>query len=196
MQRTNGGSSKQEKTALKLDLACGQRKREGFTGVDKIKVDGVDVVWDLEKFPYPFEADSVDEINCAHYIEHTSDLIAFMQEIYRILKVGGQCTIVAPYYSSMRAWQDPTHRRAISEATFLYFNKAWREQNKLDHYGITADFDFTYGYVLTPEFANRSEDTRTWAVLHYINVVADIHIVLTKRASDVEASLLSPDKAT
>ena len=31
--------------------------------------------------------------------------------------------IWAPYYTSMRCWQDPTHTRAISEATFLYANK-------------------------------------------------------------------------
>lgn len=44
-----------------------------------------------------------------------------------------KATILAPYYTSMRCWQDPTHTRAISEASFLYFNKDWRVQNKLDH---------------------------------------------------------------
>ena len=46
----------------------------------------------------------------------------------------------------MRAWQDPTHKRAISEATFLYANKSWRVSQGLDRYPITCDFDFSYGY--------------------------------------------------
>lgn len=166
---------------MKLDLACGANKQEGFDGVDKVKVPGVDHVVNLEKFPWPFKADSVDEIWCSHYVEHTKDLIKFMDECYRILKVGGRMTVVAPYYSSMRAWQDPTHTRAICEATFLYFNKGWREANGLDHYGIKSDFDFTYGYAFSPEWATRSEEARLFALNHYINVATDIQAVMTKR---------------
>jgi len=40
-------------------------------------------------------------------------------------------TFVCPYYSSIRAWQDPTHKRAISEATFLYFDKDWKKPKNL-----------------------------------------------------------------
>jgi hypothetical protein len=82
----------------------------------------------------------------------------------------------------MRAWQDPTHKRAISETSFLYFNKAWREVNKIDHcIGAECDFDFQYGYVLAPYWANRNEEARAFAIQHYINVVSDIQVILTKR---------------
>ena len=108
-------------------------------------------------------------------------LILFMDEVYRILKPGGRIKVIAPYYNSMRCWQDPTHKRAISEATFLYFNKQWRETNKLDHYGIQSDFDFVYGYDITPEWANRSEEARNFAIKHYTNVINDIHVTLTKK---------------
>lgn len=171
-----------ENQPLKLDLACGQVKQTGFIGVDYKPCAGVDIVADLTKFPWDFAADnSVDEIFCSHYIEHTPDLIAFMQEVYRILKVGSKATFYAPYYTSMRCWQDPTHTRAISEATFLYYNKAWREQNKLDHYNITCDFDYTYGYILTPEWQSRHEEAKMFAIKHYWNVVNDIVVTLTKR---------------
>ncbi len=166
---------------LRLDLACGQNKREGFMGVDIAPGEGVDVVHDLEVYPWPFQDNSVDEVNISHYIEHTKDLIAFMNELYRIMKPGAQCQIIAPYYSSMRAWQDPTHTRAISEATFLYFNQEWLKANGLDHYNVTADFDFSYGYAFTPEWAARSEEARAFATRHYINVINDIQVLLTKR---------------
>jgi hypothetical protein len=81
----------------------------------------------------------------------------------------------------MRCWQDPTHKRAISEATFLYFNKQWRDTNKLDHYEILSDFDYTYGYDMNLMWANRSDEARNFAVVHYNNVVNDIHVVLTKK---------------
>jgi len=164
---------------MKLDIAAGQNKKEGFTGIDIMP--GSDIVHDLEQFPWPIESESVEEAHCSHYIEHTKDLFKFFDELYRILKPGAKCTIIAPYYSSIRAWQDPTHTRAISEATYLYANKGWREQNKLDHYPVSCDFDYTYGYAFHPAWQSRSEEARSFAVGHYINVVTDIMATLTKR---------------
>ncbi|MFA6054066.1 MAG: methyltransferase domain-containing protein [Thermodesulfovibrionales bacterium] len=172
---------KEEEKPVKLDLACGNKKTPGTIGVDSKKTPSVDVVHNLTKFPYPWKDNSVDEIYCNHYVEHTEDLISFIDECWRILKPEGKMYITAPYYSSIRAWQDPTHKRAISEATFLYFNKQWREQNELKHYGIKSDFDFTYGYAIAPEWANRSDEDRAFAICYYINVVSDIHITLIKK---------------
>ena len=167
----------------KLNLACGEGKIEGFKGVDLNPSDCTDYILDLEKFPWDIESDSLEEVWCSHYIEHTSDLVKFMNELYRVMKVKGKATLIAPYYSCMRAWQDPTHKRAICEATFFYFNKEWRTVNKIKHCGIepNVDFDFTYGYTFSPEWALRSDDAKAFAVKNYINVVWDIQIVLTKR---------------
>jgi predicted SAM-dependent methyltransferase len=165
----------------KLDLACGQNRQEGYFGLDIAPGEKVDAVVDLEQFPWPIESNSAEDIVCSHYVEHTPDLMKFMNEVHRILKPGGKMKVVAPYYNSIRCWQDPTHLRAISEATFLYYNKQWRETNKLDHYPITADFDYTYGYDMSVIWANRSEEARNFAILHYNNVINDIHVVLTKR---------------
>jgi SAM-dependent methyltransferase len=168
-------------SAKKLNLACGQTRIEDYFGIDIVPGENVDAVMDLEQFPWPIESSSVEEIICSHYVEHTSDLTKFMDEVYRILKPGGKIKIIAPYYSSMRAWQDPTHKRAISDATFLYYNKQWRDANKLDHYGIQSDFDFTYGYDMDPTWAAKHEEARNFAIRHYMNVVNDIHVVLTSR---------------
>ena len=105
----------------------------------------------------------------------------FMDEVYRILKPGGKLKIIAPYYSSIRAWQDPTHQRAINEACFLYLNKDWREANKLSHYNVKADCDFVYGYDVVNEWATRNEEARSTAIKNYNNVANDIHVTLTKK---------------
>lgn len=167
---------------LKLDLACGNCKREGFSGVDIWE--GADIVCDLTQYPWPFENNSVDEVFCSHYIEHVVDLVSFINELYRVMKVGATAEIYAPYYSSIRAWQDPTHVRAISENSFPYYNKKWRQWARLDHYPITADFDYECTFIFTPEWEHKTEEEISFAIKHYINAVSDIKAVLTKRAPD------------
>lgn len=192
---------KKDNGPLKLSLACGGNVPEGFKGVDIVKTSSTQYVQDLLQFPWKQFADnSVDEIECSNFVEHIphgdsrhDPFFQFFDEIYRILKPAeydpnnpniatkGFARIVCPYYSSMRAWQDPTHQRAISEASFLYLNKQWRIDNKLDHYPVSCDFDFNYGYVLAPEWQNRSQETQTFAIQHYMNVVTDIQVQLMKR---------------
>lgn len=169
----------------KIDLACGQNKVEGYFGIDIAAGDTVDAVVDLEVYPWPIETSSADDIVCNHYIEHVTDLMQFMNEVYRILKPGGKVKFVAPYYTSMRCWQDPTHKHAISEASFLYYNKKWRDDNKLSHYPIDCDFDYTYGYDMNAQWANRSEEARNFAIAHYFNIISDIHVVCTSRKPNI-----------
>lgn len=184
-----------EDKPLKLNLGGGQYKEEGWTNLDIVDLPEVDIVHDLTKFPWPFEDNSVDEIKSSHFIEHLSgeDFTKMMEECYRILKKGefdpdnpnqptkGFMTHIAPYYNSVRAWQDPTHKTLISESRFLYYNKQWRDQNKLDHYGINCDFDFFYSYNIDQNWVNRSQDSLSFAIKHYVNVVNDIIVTLIKR---------------
>lgn len=167
---------------MKLDLACGNRKTEGFTGVD-ITLDGTqaDFVVDLESYPWPFEDNSVTEIVCNHYIEHTGDLIAFMNEVWRILEPGGIATFVSPYWSSVRCWQDPTHKRAISEQTYYYFVKSWREENGLLHYPIKSNFEILdFKYHINPDFKDIKGQDLEYAAKHLLNVYDDIKAVIKK----------------
>jgi hypothetical protein len=109
-----------------------------------------------------------------------------MNELYRVLKPGAKATVVSPYWSSMRSIQDYTHEwPPVCEASFLYFNKNWREQNKLEHYlDASCDFDFTYGYgVSNSSFTSRSDETKAFAISHYNNVADDLQVVLTKRST-------------
>ncbi len=181
VKKSGRASAEKIPKLLRLDLGCGDNKREGFTGVDIAKTPSVDIVHNLEKYPWPFKANSVSEVHMANYFEHLHDPFKFMNELHRVMKKGAQCTVIAPYYSSMRSWQDPTHTHAISEASFLYYNQEWLKTNKLTHYPVTADFDFSYGYSIDPAWQNRSEEARAFAIKHYINVVTDIQVLLTKK---------------
>lgn len=180
-----------EPAELKINLACGQTKEEGWLGVDAVKAPGVDIVADLLKFPWKFaKPDSVDELASFHFVEHIPhgenppyDLFfRFFDEAYKLLKVGGKFTVVCPYVTSRRAFQDPTHRRFICEQSFLYLNKAWRDANRLNHYPVTCDFDFNYSYALAPHVASRHDEARIPMVTTQWEAVQDIHVFLTKRA--------------
>lgn len=177
-------SQPKQNVLLKLDLGCGQNKREGFTGVDSVAGAGVDVVHDLMKFPWPFKSDSVEEVFSSHFLEHVPGLlrIPFMDELYRVMKVGAKAIIITPFGWSSRAVQDPTHQwPPIVEASFLYFNKGWREQNKLTHYLGKCDFDFNINYIADPETASKNEESRNFYIKHYVNAISDLQMVLTKR---------------
>jgi SAM-dependent methyltransferase len=107
-----------------LDLGCGPNKQKGFVGLDKRKMDGVDIVHDLEKFPYPLEDECAIQVLCSHIIEHIKPwlFIPFMDEIWRLCKPNAQLLISMPYGASRGFQQDPTHCNMANEATWLYFD--------------------------------------------------------------------------
>lgn len=179
---------------MKLDLGCGQNKKEGFIGIDAIAKCNPDVVWDLRKTPWeidgvPIADQSVEEVFSSHFLEHLSgwERMPFMNELWRVMKVDAKATFVFPYGLHKRAVQDPTHAwPTLVEESFMYFNRGWRELNKLDHYPLTCDFDFTYGYALDEGepllLGSRAQQFQMMAVKHYVNSVADLQIVMTRRA--------------
>jgi predicted SAM-dependent methyltransferase len=181
-----------------IDFACGQNKitKEQLNVTDECKIIGVDIAGDCDvkhdlfsEFPYPFESDSIDIIYSSHFIEHIpmeyingkDKLIAFIDECHRILKKGGKAILIFPFAKSDRAFQDPTHRRFINHNTAYYFNKEWREANKLNHYNIESDFDFIVGEVVNGTWQVRSNDAKQFAGIHYWNVIDDLHFHLTKK---------------
>lgn len=185
-QRTNGHSA--VKKLVRLDIACGSNKTEGFFGIDIAKTKSTDLVWDVLKYPWPLDDESVSEAVCNHFVEHIPHSVpnepvwfGFWDEVYRVLVPGGKIKVVTPYYSSMRAVQDPGHVRMIAEASYLYCNYDWLVQNKLDHYPCHHNFDFTYGYSLDPMWAARNPELQQFAIRHHMNSVSDLVAELTKK---------------
>lgn len=147
---------------VKLDLGGGQNVAAGFQCVD-LNAPKAEYKFDLFKFPWPLASDSVDELNCSHFIEHIpnrdlTDLdvieggdrielvgkdmfFAFFDECWRILKKDSWMTVVWPALKSVRAFQDPTHRRFIPLETMSYLNADWRKAQSLDHYRVKCHFN-------------------------------------------------------
>lgn len=169
--------------AIRLNLGCGAFPKDGYINVDKVALPGVDQVIDLLRIPWPFDDESVDEVLCEQLFEHFTgqERITFMNELWRVMKIGARARIVCPYYTSHGAIADPTHQwPPVSEASFLYFNWHWRKQHGLAHYPLCCHFEGEFEYVLDDFLASRNDETREFAKRHYLNSVSWLIVTLTR----------------
>lgn len=117
---------KRHNQGIKLDIGCGANKQPGFVGIDNRKLPGVDIVQDVEKFPWPLPDGCANLAVASHLVEHIDPhggvFLRFMDEVWRILKYGGQFMIATPYAGSHGYFQDPTHCNPCNEATWAYFD--------------------------------------------------------------------------
>lgn len=122
-----------------LDLGCGQNPKN-TCGADMVY--GIDVRDNLEKNikradlvieKIPFDDEYFEYVTAHDFIEHVPRLIyapdrrypfiELMNEIYRVLKMGGTFLSFTPAYPHAEAFRDPTHVNIISEQTFsAYFD--------------------------------------------------------------------------
>ena len=175
---------------LKVDFGCGPNKREGFVGVDSIAFDGVDHVCKIGTEPLPFADGTVDEAHASHFIEHLTapQRIQFVNELYRVLALGGQATIITPHWCSGRAYGDLTHQwPPVAEFWFFYLKQEWRDGNaphcdiKHNPDGYSCDFDATWGYSLHQSLMARNQEFQSFAMTFYKEAAQDLHATLTKR---------------
>ncbi len=125
-----------EKKVKILEIGCGNRpylpvsKSEEVVHLDIIKLPHVEVVWDLNKFPYPFKSNEFDVVIAKNVLEHLDDLIKLMEELWRITKPGGILKITVPYFASPVAFSDPTHKHFFTLNTFDYWDPTTKSGKK------------------------------------------------------------------
>jgi SAM-dependent methyltransferase len=107
-----------------------------------------DLVCRLGQDRIPLEDDSVDLVVAWHVLEHvgrqgeTAEWFQCFEELYRVLKPDGWLYGESPYYTSIWAWTDPTHTRAISEHSFVFFAQSSYgiASSAISPYRIRCDF--------------------------------------------------------
>lgn len=132
-------------SGIRLDLGCGNRKKEGYIGIDRVALKGVDIVCDIER-GLPIKDDCVDKVYSFYFFEHLNDIVFIFQELYRVCKNRAIVELTVPYYTSINAFKDPTHKQLFTEETFRYFSQdKWYGSD----YGINTNFrvlDIEYHY--------------------------------------------------
>lgn len=139
-----------------LHLGCGRvgKNLPEYAGAEIVTLDAdarlePDVVCDLGWQPIPFEPDSFDVAVAIHVLEHigrqgeTAEWFDFWEDLYRVLKPGGLLRFESPLYSSVWAWADPSHTRALSPESFVFFNQdAYRiPGSSISPFRIRCDFE-------------------------------------------------------
>jgi len=121
-----------------LDLGCWRKPRnevgaDEAYGIDFIATPEHNVVKaDLVIEPIPFQDEYFDWVSSNDFFEHIPRIIymperrqpfvELMNEIYRVLRMGGLLKSVTPAVPHLSVFTDPTHVNYITEQTFVdYF---------------------------------------------------------------------------
>ena len=86
-----------------------------------------DIVCRLGVENIPLPDDSIDVVMAVHVLEHigktgeTAEWFRFWEDLYRVMKSGAQLQLWAPMFSSVWAWGDPSHVRALSPESLTFF---------------------------------------------------------------------------
>lgn len=142
-----------------LDLGSGPNPKNPFNAAE---VFGIDlgsrpdinpniVAADLVLGPIPFAAETFDFVTAYDFIEHIPRIIymperrqpfiELMNEIYRVLKMGGHFLSHTPAFPHAAAFVDPTHVNIITEGTFpLYFGDNRPDCPWAAMYGFVGSF--------------------------------------------------------
>jgi SAM-dependent methyltransferase len=123
----------EEKGGIRLDIGSGPKPQPGFVGMDVRDLPGVDIVHDVIDIPWPLPDECVLVANAAHLVEHIPPsavgpdgktwfpFMAFMDEVWRVMRPEGHFIISAPHGNSQGYLQDPSHVNPCNENTFWYF---------------------------------------------------------------------------
>jgi SAM-dependent methyltransferase len=114
---------------LKLNIGCGNKKIEGYVGVDKFQCDAADYICDIENEKLPFEDNTVTAVILDNVIEHFCDIPNVINELIRVANKGAIIKIITPHFSSLSSWIDPTHLHHLSYFSFDHF-----EKDNVSHY--------------------------------------------------------------
>jgi SAM-dependent methyltransferase len=113
---------------MKLNLGCGNKKKEGFIHVDRYACDAAEVICDIAQ-GLPFADDSIEEVWLDNVIEHILDIPTLMREIVRVSKNGAKVSVITPHFTSAASWRDPSHFHHLS-----YFSMDHFQMKEVAHY--------------------------------------------------------------
>lgn len=107
-----------------LDVGCGRRKFPGAIGIDVHSNVSADIRHDLDQLPWPLEGDAFDLVLIRHCLEHLKDVVATVEELYRLTKPGGTIVVEVPHFSWCEAYTHSGHIHFFSGGSLDYFHPA------------------------------------------------------------------------
>ncbi|MCE9644174.1 glycosyltransferase [Candidatus Parcubacteria bacterium] len=111
---------------MRLNLGCGYNKLPGYVNVDREEACTPDIIWNLEKYPWPWQENSVEEIVFDHSLQQLAQdpraYIRLWQEVYRVAKDGCSVKVSAPHWRSDAFLNDPLNVRTVTPEGLAMFD--------------------------------------------------------------------------
>jgi SAM-dependent methyltransferase len=152
----------------KLDVGCGERKYPGHIGMDIVAIDGVDIVHNIDNKPWPFKDNTFDEVIMDDILEHSTDILVVLSELYRISRPNALIRISVPHFSSDNMYSDPTHRVFFSSRSFNYFDKSI--SYKHGHYLPFVNFHILKVFLSFREILQRNKEVMPFNPFKFIGI--------------------------
>jgi len=131
---------------IRLDIGCGHDPTAGFIGMDIRHLPQVEIVHDVNIYPWPIPDGRISFAVCNHLIEHIPPVVigsngtwfpflSFMDEAWRIMRFGGEFGISYPHGASDGFMRDPTHCHPMNEHVWSYFDPLQKSIDRI-LYGV------------------------------------------------------------
>ncbi len=192
-------SSEKSNPLLKLNLGCGFKRITGYLNVDSVPDCNPDQVVDLERFPWPWADNSVDEVQLIHVLEHLGRepqvFIGIMQELYRVCTDDARIFIIVPHHRHDNFQSDPTHVRPITPLGLSLFDRVQCESwiaggyantplavyCKVDFETLRVNYDYEDFWLKRLESGQITQLQLSEAAMHQCNVITQIQYLLRVR---------------
>lgn len=134
------------RSGVSINMGSLDTKFHGFYNLDICIDSKADIVADL-RCSFPFLDGSISYVRASHVFEHLPDIIATINECWRVLKPNAVLEIIVPHTEGIGAFQDPTHCSFWNRGTVDYFRKDSETHKRMKiPYGIKSEFDLLEMY--------------------------------------------------
>lgn len=102
---------------MKLNFGCGFAIKEGpdWVNADIQKAPHVDISFDFDLFPYPFEDDTFEHVLADNVLEHLNHCELAVRELHRVCRNGAEIVVRVPYWNAKCAYNDVGHKHFFNE---------------------------------------------------------------------------------
>ena len=117
-----------------MNIGCGNEPLAGWINHELAPLPGVDIVFNLESVPWPFEDGAFSHIQMVNVLEHLTNVVTSVEELHRVCEDGAVVTVRVPYWNSPDMITDPTHKSFFNENSFDFFDPGKRHCQERPYY--------------------------------------------------------------
>lgn len=119
-----------------IDIGCGKNIHpDADIGIDTREDTNADIIADLTKERLPVESNSISKVYAIDVLEHIpEDIITIIEEIHRILQIGGILVAKVPGKFYDPPSKNPLHARSFDPQWFYSFDPDRHEHTKWNNY--------------------------------------------------------------